>query len=46
MPDKPNRMRASKRIDAVPAAIMATNAWWTRDQHLNSVYNEHDVIVL
>jgi phage terminase large subunit-like protein len=29
-PDKPDRNTASKRIDAVPASIMAVNAWWTR----------------
>lgn len=46
MPEKPNRMRASKRIDAVPAAIMATNAWWTRDGDVNSIYNEKSVLVL
>lgn len=45
-PEKPNRMRASKRIDAVPAAIMAVNAWWSRDQHVNSIYNERDVLVI
>lgn len=46
LPDKPNRMRASKRIDAVAAAILAVNAWWTRDGYVNSVYNERDVILL
>lgn len=46
MPEKPNRMRAAKRIDAVPAAIMAVNAWWTRDNPLMSIYNERDVLVL
>jgi hypothetical protein len=46
MPDKPNRMRATKRIDAVPAAIMAINAWWTRDGSIDSVYNTRDVIAL
>lgn len=46
MPEKPNRMRATKRIDAVPAAIMAVNAWWTRDPHTYSIYNERDVIAL
>lgn len=46
MPEKPNRMRASKRIDAVPAAIMAVNAWWTRDPHTYSIYNERDVVAL
>ena len=45
-PEKPNRLRASKRIDAVPAAIMAVNAWWTRDGYTNSIYNERDVLVL
>lgn len=37
-PDKPNRNNASKRIDAVPAAIMATNAWWTRGKDAISIY--------
>jgi phage terminase large subunit-like protein len=46
MPEKPNRMKASKRIDAVPAAIMAMNAYWTRDGHINSVYCEKDVLIL
>jgi len=45
-PEKPNRLRASKRIDAVPAAIMAVNAWWTRDGYTNSIYNERDVLVI
>jgi phage terminase large subunit-like protein len=45
-PEKPNRMRAAKRIDAVPAAIMAMNAYWSRDHHVNSIYNERDVLVL
>lgn len=46
MPEKPNRMRAAKRIDAVPAAIMACNAWWTRDYNTQSVYNSKDVLLL
>lgn len=46
MPDKPNRMRAAKRIDAVPAAIMAVNAWWSRDGDMMSVYTGKDVLVL
>ncbi|BCP41441.1 terminase [Mycobacterium intracellulare] len=46
MPEKPNRMRAAKRIDAVPAAIMAVNAWWTRDSDVFSIYNEREVLVL
>ncbi|MFF0498544.1 terminase large subunit domain-containing protein [Nocardia aobensis] len=37
-PDKPDRNTASKRIDAVPAAIMATNAWWTRGKDAISIY--------
>lgn len=37
-PDKPDRKSASKRIDAVPAAIMATNAWWTRGDDAISMY--------
>jgi phage terminase large subunit-like protein len=46
MPEKPHRVRSSKRIDAVPAAIMAVNAYWTRDQATMSVYCERDVLVL
>lgn len=46
MPDKPNRMKATKRIDAVPAAIMAVNAWWTRDYNTQSVYNSKDVLAI
>lgn len=45
-PEKPNRLRASKRIDAVPAAIMAVNAWWSRDSYVDSIYNERDVLVI
>jgi phage terminase large subunit-like protein len=43
MPVKPDRLTASKRIDAVPAAIMACNAWHTRDSHVMSVYATEDV---
>lgn len=39
-PVKPKRGTASKRIDAVPAAIMAVNAWKTRGDELTSVYDE------
>lgn len=46
MPEKPNRMRNAKRIDAVASAILAVNAWWTRDQNTYSIYNERDVLVL
>jgi phage terminase large subunit-like protein len=45
-PVKPDRMIASKRIDAVPSAIMAVNAWHTRDITLNSIYATEDVLVL
>lgn len=45
-PVKPDRMLASKRIDAVPAAIMAVNAWHTRDEALNSIYATEDVLIL
>jgi phage terminase large subunit-like protein len=45
-PDKPNRTTAAKRIDAVPAAIMAVNAWHTRGSDQYSVYAEQDVLIL
>ena len=45
-PDKPNRSTAAKRIDAVPAAIMAVNAWHTRGNDQYSVYETEDVLVL
>lgn len=45
-PDKPNRGKVSKRIDAVPAAIMATNAWTTRGSEVESVYATSDVLAL
>jgi phage terminase large subunit-like protein len=46
IPDKPNRLRASKRIDATAAAILAVNAWWTREGDVNSYYNDHEVRIL
>jgi hypothetical protein len=45
-PDKPNRSTAAKRIDAVPAAIMAVNAWHTRGNDQYSVYENEDVLIL
>lgn len=45
-PDKPNRTTAAKRIDAVPAAIMAVNAWHTRGNDQYSLYETEDVLVL
>jgi phage terminase large subunit-like protein len=46
IPDKPNRMRAAKRIDAVASAILAVNSWWTRDGEVSSVYNSRDILVI
>lgn len=45
-PDKPNRSTAAKRIDGVPAAIMAVNAWHTRGNDLYSLYEQEDVLIL
>lgn len=45
-PDKPNRATAAKRIDAVPAAVMAVNAWHTRGSDAYSIYSDQDVLVL
>lgn len=36
-PDKPNRSAEGKRIDAVPAAIMAINAWSTRGSQIREL---------
>lgn len=46
VPDKPHRMRAAKRIDAVASAILGINAWWTRDGDQMSVYASKDVVIL
>lgn len=46
VPDKPHRMRAAKRIDAVASAILAVNSWWTRDGDVSSIYNYQDVRVI
>jgi phage terminase large subunit-like protein len=45
-PVKPDRLIAAKRIDAVPAAVMAVNAWHSRDKLITSIYAEEDVFVL
>jgi phage terminase large subunit-like protein len=45
-PHKPQRDTAAKRIDAVPAAIMAVNAWKTRGDEAESLYQDQDVLVL
>lgn len=45
-PNKPNRGKTTKRIDAVPAAIMATNAWTTRGQTKMSIYATEDVFTV
>lgn len=41
-PDKPNRTTAAKRIDAVPAAIMAMNAFASRGGDHYSIYDAED----
>lgn len=43
-PDKPDRGK-EKRIDAVPAAIMAVNAWTSRGQDGPSVYESRGPLV-
>lgn len=45
-PDKPNRQKAAKRIDGVPAAIMAVNAWYGRGNQQMSVYANEEVLAL
>ncbi len=45
-PDKPNRGKVAKRIDAVPAAIMAVNAWTGRGSEHDSVYASSDVMTV
>lgn len=44
MPAKIKRDQSSNRIDAVPASIMAVNAWWTRGKEVESVYNTQDLL--
>jgi phage terminase large subunit-like protein len=45
-PDKPDRDIAAKRIDGVPAAVMAMNAWWTRGQDVRSIYESEELLIL
>lgn len=45
-PDKPERGATGKRIDAVPAAAMAVEAWRMRGAPKQSVYDTRDVLVL
>jgi len=45
-PDIPDRAIAAKRIDAVPAAVMAVNAWYTRGQTARSIYEDEEILVL
>lgn len=45
-PDIPDRAIAAKRIDAVPAAVMAVNAWYTRGQSARSIYEDEEILVL
>ncbi|AUS34611.1 hypothetical protein C1M55_28185 [Rhodococcus qingshengii] len=45
-PMKPNRQTQAKRIDGVPAAIMAVNAWEQRGDEAVSYYEDNDLLVL
>lgn len=45
-PEKPERQRGGTRIDAVPAAAMAIDAWRLREKPQGSVYDRRDVLVL
>lgn len=45
-PDKPERGATGKRIDAVPAAAMAVEAWKLRGAPKESIYDTRDVLVL
>lgn len=45
-PHKPNRQKGIRRIDAVPTAVMAMNAWMTRGSEAESVYATDDVFSL
>lgn len=43
-PDKPDRALAAKRIDAVPTAVMAANAFYTRGGDAESIYEEREAL--
>lgn len=45
-PDKIDRATNPKRIDAVPASIMAVNAWTTRGSDSYSVYENESLLIL
>lgn len=46
-PSKPDRTKDAKRIDAVPAAVMAVNAWTNRGNVDNSsIYETQDLLVI
>lgn len=45
-PDKPERGATGTRIDAVPAAAMAVEAWRLRGKPTESIYERRDVLVL
>ena len=47
-PDKPERGESRSRIDAVPTAVMAANAWRaaTDTDLLGSAYEDHELIVI
>lgn len=45
-PDKPNRQKTVKRIDAVSSTIMAVNAWSVRGNDSDSVYSSSDVMTV
>lgn len=45
-PDKVDRATNPKRIDAVPAAIMAVNAWTTRGGDAYSVYEDSGLLII
>lgn len=45
-PDKPERGATGLRIDAVPAAAMAVEAWRLRGEPAGSIYDRRDVLVL
>lgn len=46
MPAKIKRDVSSNRIDAVPSAIMAVNAWWTRGREVYSVYENNRILII
>jgi phage terminase large subunit-like protein len=47
-PDKPDRSTSRARIDAVPTAVMAANAWRAAvdNAHLGSAYEDHSLYVV